>query len=53
MFFSKEEVELRENTRAFLLMAKHGRANLFRDLNKRYYKLLKQKGGLKEGGRHE
>ncbi len=49
MFFSKKEIEERDNTRAFLLMARHGKASLFCDLNKRYFKLLEtQKGNINE-----
>lgn len=34
------EEEMKMNNRAFILMAGYRRANLFRDLNKRYNKLL-------------
>lgn len=44
MKVGKREIErqMRENTHVFLLMAGYGKANLFRDLNKRYAKLFKK-----------
>jgi len=38
------EKELEKNNRAFILMIDGGRANVFRDLNKRYERLKKQFG---------
>ena len=47
------EKEIEHNDRIFILMLGHGKANLFRDLNKRREKLVNKLNKLKKANKNE